>query len=84
MSEMELSELSIRTAIMVKGELLGVIGLAVAPEFAQVARFDPRTGEPHTSRWDDHRKARRGFVNMLRSSCENGWDVIYDGPPLAG
>lgn len=84
MDEIELTELNIRTAIMSKDDLLGIIGLAVADQFAQVGRFDPRTGEPHTSRWDDRREARRGFKNMLEDSRENGWDVLYDGPPLEG
>lgn len=84
MDDIELTELSIRTAILAKDELLGIIGLAVAEQFAQVGRFDPRTGEPHTSRWDSGREARRGFRNMLESSRENGWDVLYDGPPLLG
>ena len=84
MDEIELTELNIRTAIMSKDDLLGIIGLAVADQFAQVGRFDPRTGEPHTSRWDDRREARRGFKNMLEDSRENGWDVLYDGPPLVG
>lgn len=84
MDEIEINELTIRTAIMSKDELLGIIGLAVAEQFAQVGRFDPRTGEPHTSRWDNHKEARRGFRNMLATSRENGWDVLYDGPPLIG
>jgi hypothetical protein len=84
MNELELSELTFRTAVMVKNDSLGVIGLALAEEFAQVGRFDQRTNEPHTSRWDDHREARKGFRNMLRASLKNGWDVIYDGPPLLG
>lgn len=84
MDELELSEPFIRTAIMSKRELLGVIGLAVSDEFSQVGRFDPRTGEPRTSRWEDSREARRGFRNMLRSSRTNGWEIIYDGPPLIG
>ena len=84
MDEIEITELNIRTAIMSKDDLLGIIGLAVADQFAQVGRFDPRTGEPHTSRWDDRREARRGFKNMLEDSRENGWDVLYDGPPLVG
>lgn len=84
MNEFELSLPEIRTALMLKGELIGVIGLVTSEEFAQVGRFDPRTGEPRTSRWDDSRKARRGFKNMLRSSVENGWEVFYDGQPLVG
>jgi hypothetical protein len=84
MNEPESSELTFRTAVMVKDELLGIIGIALADEFAQVGRFDPRTGQPRTSRWDDHNEARRGFRNMMRSSQRNGWDIIYDGPPLVG
>ena len=84
MNDPELSELTIRTAIMEKDSLLGVVGLALAARFAQVGRFDPRSGEPLTSRWEDHNKARRGFRNMLRSSRANGWEVVYDGPPLLG
>lgn len=84
MDDFEFFELNLRTAIMVKDDLLGVIGLAVSPQFSQVGRYDPRTGEPHTSRWDDHHKARRGFKNMLRSSVGNGWEIIYDGQPLFG
>jgi hypothetical protein len=84
MDELEQSELTIRTAILEKDALIGIVGLAVSAEFAQVGRFDPRTGEPQTSRWDDHNKARRGFRNMVRASLANGWEVIYDGPPLVG
>ncbi len=84
MFELESHELTIRTAIMEKEELLGIVGLVTAKDFAQVGRFDPRTGAPRTSRWNDHNKARRGFRNMMRASLANGWDVIYDGPPLMG
>lgn len=84
MDDLEESQATLRTAIMEKDALLGVVGLAVSTGFAQVGRFDPRTGEPLTSRWDDHNKARRGFRNMLRSSRANGWNVLYDGPPLLG
>jgi hypothetical protein len=84
MDDLELSEVNLRTAIMVKDDLLGVIGLALSDQFAQVARIDPRTGTPNTSRWDDRGKARRGFKNMLNSSMENGWEIVYDGQPLFG
>lgn len=84
MDDLELSELTIRTAIMEKDALLGIVGLALSAGFAQVGRFDPRSGEPLTSRWEDQNKARRGFRNMLRASRANGWEVIYDGPPLIG
>lgn len=84
MDDLKLIALTIRTAILEKDALLGIVGLAVSAEFAQVGRFDPRTGGPRTSRWDDHNKARRGFRNMLRSSRANGWAVVYDGPPLIG
>ena len=84
MDDLKLSALTIRTAILAKDALIGIVGLAVSAEFAQVSRFDPRTGEPQTSRWDDRNKARRGFRNMVRASQSNGWSMIYDGPPLFG
>jgi hypothetical protein len=84
MNEIDQTKLTIRTAIMEKDALIGIVGLAYSTGFAQVGRFDPRTGEPLTSRWEDQNKARRGFRNMLRASQENGWDVVYDGPPLMG
>lgn len=84
MDDLELSELTIRTAILEKDALLGVVGLALSKTFAQVGRFDPRSGEPLTSRWEDQMKARRGFRNMLRASRANGWEIVYDGPPLVG
>lgn len=84
MDELELPETTKRTAILEKDTLLGIVGIVISSEFAQVGRFDPRTGEPLTSRWDDQNKARRGFRNMLRSSRANGWDIVYDGPPLVG
>jgi hypothetical protein len=84
MSEQEYSDARVRTAVMIKDDEIGIIGLVTSTYHSQVGRFDPRSGSPLTSRWDDSKKAKRGFRNMLRSSVENGWEIIYDGEPLVG
>ena len=76
--------MKIRTVLMIKGEVLGVIGLATSPEHSQVARLDLREGRPVSSEFDDPQRASIGFANMIRTSRRNGWEVVYDGQPLHG
>ncbi|MEJ7714062.1 MAG: hypothetical protein WKF84_30495 [Pyrinomonadaceae bacterium] len=64
--------MDIRTVLMVKDGMIGVIGLATSSEHSQVARIDLRESQPVSSEFDSPEKAAAGFQNMLRTSRKNG------------
>lgn len=76
--------MDIRTVLMTKDGMIGVIGLATSSEHSQVARIDLREAQPVSSEFDSPEKAAVGFQNMLRASRRNGWSILYDGEPLFG
>jgi hypothetical protein len=74
-----------RAVILVKNEILALVGMATTTEGARVARFDPRA-EPRVSLgpFEDPPKVAHAFRRSVQSSRTNGWAVVYDGPPLLG
>lgn len=76
--------IEIRTVLMTKDGMIGVIGLATSTDHSQVARLDLREGQPVSSEFDSPEQATRGFLNMIKASRRNGWTVLYDGQPLLG
>jgi hypothetical protein len=74
-----------RAVIMAKEDLLALLGLAITDEGARVVRFDPRSTPPHNlGPYEEARKVRGVFRRSLETSRSNGWEVVYDGPPLFG
>jgi len=82
--EMELSEVTMRTAILSKNNMLALLCVKTATEGGAICRVDPREVNPAVQIYDDPQKAIEWFTKSLRTSKKNGWQVVYDGLPLQG
>ena len=81
----EMQEMNFRAVILVKNEVLALVGMATGAEGARVARFDPRSEPPvNVGPFEERPKAAHAFRRSIETSRDNGWTVVYDGPPLAG
>lgn len=85
MTPEEPQQLNFRAVILVKNDILALVGMARTAKEARVARFDPRA-EPPTSvgPFEDLPKVAYAFRRSVETSKTNGWMVVYDGPPLSG
>lgn len=77
-------DVSLRTAIMQKGEMTALLCIKTAPLGAAICRVDPREPLPAVQIYDDPSAAVEWFAKSLRTSKVNGWKVVYDGLPLRG
>jgi hypothetical protein len=82
--EMELSEIKVRTAILSKNNMVALLCVKTATEGGAICRVDPREVNPSVQIYDDPAKAIEWFTKSLRTSKQNGWQVVYDGLPLHG
>ena len=73
-----------RTVVMAKEEMIALLGLKTSPKGGLIVRVDPRENHPAAQTYDDPAAASLWFNRSLSSSRRNGWEVIYDGPPLFG
>jgi hypothetical protein len=81
----EAEQVDFRAVILVKNEMLALVGMATTSEGARVARFDPREEPPVSlGPLEDPPKVAYAFRRSVHTSKTNGWAVIYDGPPLLG
>lgn len=80
----ELDEVSVRTAILSKNNMLALLCVKTANEGGAICRVDPRESRPAVQIYDDPQKAIEWFTKSLRTSKANGWQVVYDGLPLNG
>jgi hypothetical protein len=76
--------LTLRTVLLVKNEMVAVLGLKTSAESGMITRADPRQAMPSAQAYDDPEAAARWFKRSLATSMKNGWMVIYDGQPLLG
>lgn len=76
--------LEVRTAVLVKNEMLALLSLKVTQSGAMIVRLDPRETLPSAQRYDDGEAALKWFRRSLSTSKKNGWNVVYEGQPLAG
>jgi hypothetical protein len=76
--------LILRTVLLVKNEMVAVLGLKTSAESGMITRADPRQEMPSAQAYDDPEAAARWFKRSLATSRKNGWSVIYDGQPLMG
>ena len=74
----------VRTVLLAKKEMLALLGLKKSAEAGIIVRFDPRQPLPSAQRYDDIESAVEWFNRSLATSRKNGWEVIFDGPPLFG
>ena len=85
MTPEEAHQINFRAVILVKNEILALVGMATTPEGARVARFDPRAEPPVSlGPLEDTPKVACAFRRSVQTSKTNGWMVVYDGPPLEG
>ena len=81
----EEQQIDFRAVILVKNDILALVGMATSSEGARVARFDPRAEPPVSlGPFEDLPKVAYAFRRSIQSSKTNGWAVVYDGPPLWG
>jgi hypothetical protein len=74
----------IRTAVLKKKDLVALLCLKTANRGGAICRVDPREAQPSVQLYDDPQKALEWYNKSLRTSKENGWQVVYDGLPLRG
>jgi hypothetical protein len=82
--EMELSEVNVRTAVLSKNNMVALLCVKTATEGGAICRVDPREANPSVQIYDDPAKAIEWFTKSLRTSKQNGWQIVYDGLPLQG
>ena len=80
----ELGEIAVRTAVMQKNDMIALLCIKTASVGAAICRVDPREDRPAVQIYDDANAAVEWFTKSLRTSRQNGWNVIYDGLPLQG
>ena len=80
----ELNDVEMRTAVMQKNNMIALLCIKTAPAGAAICRVDPREDRPAVQIYDDTDAAVKWFSKSLRTSKQNGWNVIYDGLPLQG
>jgi hypothetical protein len=76
--------LDVRTVVLAKNDLLALLGLKTTTRGALIVRVDPRQPLPVAKAYEDVSDAAHWFKRSLATSRRNGWQVIYDGTPLAG
>jgi len=80
----ELGNIAMRTAVMQKNDMIALLCIKTATVGAAICRVDPREDRPAVQIYDDANAAVEWFTKSLRTSKQNGWNVIYDGLPLQG
>ena len=73
-----------RTALLSKNNMFALLCVKTAAEGGAICRVDPREQQPSVQIYDDPAKAIEWFTKSLRTSKNNGWQVVYDGLPLQG
>ena len=74
----------VRTAILQKNNMTALLCIKSATAGAAICRVDPREAVPAVQLYDDKNAALEWFTKSLRTSKQNGWNVVYDGLPLEG
>jgi hypothetical protein len=77
-------EVEMRTAVMLKNEMIALLCIKSASEGAAICRVDPREPIPAVQLYDDPDAATNWYARSLESSKRNGWRIAYYGLPLRG
>jgi len=83
-NEFEADDVFVRTAVLSKNNMIALLCVKTATEGGAICRVDPREAQPAVQLYDDPEKAIEWFNKSLRTSRQNGWQVVYDGLPLQG
>lgn len=76
--------IELRTVILLKGEMIALLGLRQSAEAGVIVRVDPRQPVPAAQTYDDAAAALKWFNRSLATSRRNGWEVVFDGQPMFG
>ncbi len=82
--EDEPSDINVRTAVLSKNNMVALLCIKTADKGGAICRVDPREANPAVQIYDDPEKALEWFNKSLRTSKQNGWQIVYDGLPLQG
>ncbi len=82
--EAEPSDVNVRTAVLSKNNMVALLCIKTADKGGAICRVDPREPNPAVQIYDDPEKALEWFNKSLRTSKQNGWQIVYDGLPLQG
>jgi hypothetical protein len=74
----------VRTALLSKRDMLALLSVKTGDAGGLLVRVDPRQNAPAAQTYETADTALHWFRRSLSTSRRNGWDVIYDGPPLFG
>jgi inorganic pyrophosphatase len=74
----------VRTVILIKNNMIGLLCMKTSVEGGAICRVDPRESQPSVQIYDDPEKVQQWFNKSLRTSRANGWLLAYDGEPLVG
>ena len=77
-------DVEVRTVLLIKNDMMALLGLKQSAETSVIVRIDPRQSLPSAQKYDDAAAALRWFNRSLATSKRNGWEVIFDGHPLFG
>lgn len=80
----EIEPAEIRTVILSKNNMIGLLCMKTSGKGGAICRVDPRDTLPSIQVYDDPDKALEWFMKSLRTSKSNGWRSVYDGEPLHG
>ena len=82
--EFDEDEAETRTVILMKNDMIALLGMRTATQGGTICRVDPRESSPAVQIYDDPTAAIDWFKKSLRTSKKNGWLIAYDGLPLFG
>jgi hypothetical protein len=82
--EIELTNIKRRTAVLLKNGMIAVLGVQTFDQGGTICRVDPREERPDVQLYDNPEDALKWFKKSLRTSKQNGWQIVYDGLPLHG
>lgn len=73
-----------KTAVLVKGPLIGIVSMAELGHCSVLVSQDSRPRSPYIEFMDDPGAAGAAFRDALETSKRRGWRMIYAGPVLRG
>ena len=80
----EADSAEVRTALLSKRDMLALLSVKTGDAGGLLVRVDPRQSAPAAQTYETADTALHWFRRSLSTSRRNGWDVVYDGPPLFG
>jgi hypothetical protein len=74
----------VRTALLLKRDMMALLSVKTGEAGGLLVRVDPRQNAPAAQTYETADTALHWFRRSLSTSRRNGWEIVYDGPPLFG